>query len=51
VNGKNINLEMGRAGLAIAYRGRLPKGFDLTPYLEAETEAREAKRGMWSSEV
>ena len=48
---KKINLEMGRAGLAIAYRGRLPKGFDLTPYLEAETEAREARRGMWRSEV
>ena len=49
LNGKDINLEMGRAGLAIAYRGRLPKGFDFTPYIEAE--AREAKRGMWSSEV
>lgn len=48
---KKINLEMGRAGLAIAYRGRLPKGFDLTPYLEAEPEAREAKRGTWRSEV
>jgi len=46
LNGKNINLEMVRAGLAIAYRGRLPEGFDLTPYLEAETEAREAKKGM-----
>lgn len=51
VNDKNINLEMGRVGLAIAYRGRLPKGFDLTPYIEAETEAREARRGMWSLEV
>jgi micrococcal nuclease len=51
LNGKNINLEMVRAGLTVAYRGRLPEGFDLTPYLEAETEAREAKKGMWSSEV
>jgi len=41
---------MVRAGLAIAYRDRLPKGFDSTPYIEAEAEAREAKRGMWSSE-
>jgi endonuclease YncB( thermonuclease family) len=48
---KKINLETGRASLAIAYRGRLPKGFDLTPYIEAETEAREARRGMWSLEV
>jgi endonuclease YncB( thermonuclease family) len=25
-----------------------PKGFDSTPYLEAEREVRETKRGMWS---
>jgi len=48
LNSKNINLEMARAGLAKAYRGRLPKGFDSTPYLKAEAEAKEAKRGMWS---
>jgi micrococcal nuclease len=51
LNGKNINLEMVRAGLAVAYRGRLPKGFDITPYLEAERDAREARRGIWSPEV
>jgi len=48
LNGKNINLEMVKAGLAEVYRGRPPKGFDSTPYLEAEREAREANRGMWS---
>jgi len=50
VKGKNINLEMVKAGLAVAYRGTLPKGFDSTAYLEAEAEAREAKRGIWSLE-
>jgi micrococcal nuclease len=51
INGKDINLEMVRAGLAVAFRGRAPKGFDPTPYIEAETEAKQARRGMWSLEV
>jgi len=46
LNGKNINLEMVRAGLAVAYRGRLPKGFNITPYLQAKRDAREARRRM-----
>jgi micrococcal nuclease len=50
-NGKNINLEIVRTGLAVAYRGRLPKGFDIMPYLQAQRDAREARRGMWSLEV
>ena len=45
---KNINLEMVRAGLAEVYRGKPPKGFDLTPYLQAEAEAKETQKGMWS---
>ncbi len=48
LDGQNINLEMVKAGLAEAYRGKAPEGFDTTIYLEAEAEAREAKRGMWS---
>jgi len=48
LNGKNINLEMVKAGLAEVYRGRLPRGFDSTPYLRAEAKAKEAKKGMWS---
>ena len=47
-DGKNINLEMVKAGLAEVYRGKPPKGFDTAPYLEAEKRAREAKTGMWS---
>ena len=47
LNGKNINLEMVKAGLAEVYRGKPPKGFDSTPYVKAEAEAKAAKRGMW----
>ena len=48
LEGKNINLEMIKAGLAEVYRGLAPKKFPLTPYWQAEKEAREAKMGMWS---
>jgi endonuclease YncB( thermonuclease family) len=46
--GRNINLEMLKAGLAEVYRGKPPKGFDLQPYWQSEKEARAANRGMWS---
>jgi endonuclease YncB( thermonuclease family) len=48
VNGKNVNLEMIKAGLAEVYRGPPAKGLDLEPYWKAEKAAREAGRGMWS---
>ncbi len=48
LDGKNINLEMVRAGLAEVYRGLAPKRFNLSPYWHAEKKAREAKMGMWS---
>ncbi len=44
----DINLEMVKAGLAEVYRGNVPKKFNLLPYWQAEKEAREDKRGMWS---
>ena len=47
VKGKNVNLEIVRLGLAEVHRENLPQGFDIGPYLKAEAEAREAKRGMW----
>ena len=50
VNGKNVNLEMVKAGLAEVYRGRPAKGFDNEPYQKAEDAARRAGRGMWSLE-
>jgi endonuclease YncB( thermonuclease family) len=37
-----------RAGLAEVYRGKPFRGFDKEPYLKAEAEARQAKKGMWS---
>jgi len=48
VDRKNVNLEMIKAGLAEVYRGRPPRGFDLSPYLTAEAQAKSQKRGMWS---
>lgn len=46
-DGKNINLEMIRAGLAEAYRGKMRQDFDLLPYLQAEQLARNMNLGMW----
>jgi micrococcal nuclease len=48
VEGKNVNLEMVRTGLAEVYRGRPAKGFDNVPYQEAEDAARRTGAGMWS---
>lgn len=48
LDGKNINLEMVKAGLAEAYRGNPPHGFDPAPYRNAERAARAEKRGMSS---
>ena len=44
-NGKDINLEMVKAGLSEVYRGKPPGGLALEPYLEAEKRAREAQKG------
>ena len=44
----DVNLEMIKAGLAEVYRGRQPKGLNVTPYREAEKVARMAGTGMWS---
>ena len=47
LDGINVNLEMVRVGLAEVYDGRPPRGFDTGPYMDAEKQARDAKRGMW----
>jgi micrococcal nuclease len=47
LNGKNINLEMVKVGLAEVYRGKPASGMDMRPYWMAEQEAKAAKRGMW----
>lgn len=48
IDGKNVNLRMVQVGLAEVYRGLPAKGFDLDPYWNAEKEALNAGRGMWS---
>ena len=48
VDKKNVNLELIKAGYAEVYQGKPPRGFDLSPYLTAETQAKIQKRGMWS---
>ena len=48
LQGKNINLEMIRAGLAELSGEELPRGLDLGPYREAQNEAMRSERGIWS---
>ena len=48
LDGKNVNLEMIKAGYAEVYRGTPAAGFDSAPYWKAEEEARAAKKGMWA---
>jgi endonuclease YncB( thermonuclease family) len=48
VDGKNVNLEMVKAGFAEVYRGTQAPGFDPAPYLEAERKAKDEKAGIWT---
>jgi endonuclease YncB( thermonuclease family) len=48
LKGKNINMEMIRAGLAEVSGEELPRDFDLGPYRQAQNEAIRFERGMWS---
>jgi endonuclease YncB( thermonuclease family) len=48
LEGKNINLEMIRVGLAEVYRGKPPHGLDMEPFQKAEIQAEQAKNGFWS---
>ena len=47
-DGKNVNLEMIKAGMAMVKRDKAPPNLDLTLFWQAEAEAREAKRGLWA---
>lgn len=49
-DGKNVNLEMVKAGLAEVCRGKAPHGLVLEPYLQAEEKAKADKIGMWAQE-
>jgi endonuclease YncB( thermonuclease family) len=46
LNGKDLHEEMLRQGWAVAYRQYLPAPLKRA-YIAAETEAKEAKRGIW----
>jgi endonuclease YncB( thermonuclease family) len=48
VDGKNVNSEMVKEGPAEVYKGKPASGFDNQPYWDAEQDARENMRGMWS---
>ena len=48
LEGKNINIEMIRAGLARTSSEKLLKKLEPGPYREVEKEARKAERGIWS---
>ena len=47
VDGKNVNIEMVKAGLAEVYRGTPASGQNVGPYWEAEQEAKRTGKGMW----
>lgn len=46
-DGKNINLEMIKTGLAEVYTGKPPRNFDLQVYLKEELKARRGRKGIW----
>jgi micrococcal nuclease len=48
INGKNVNLEIVKEGLAEVYRGKLPETLNIKPYKQAEEEAKKAGLGIWS---
>ena len=46
--GRNVNLELLRLGVAEVYQGKMPAGLDRAAYLDAQKEARQHQRGIWS---
>jgi len=48
VDGKDVNIDLLKAGLAEVYRGTPGTGPQMALYREAEKEARVAGRGMWA---
>lgn len=47
VGGRNLNLEMVKAGCAEVFRETPVSGFDIAQYQNAEAKARDQRRGMW----
>ncbi len=48
VSGRNISLELLESGLAEVYHGKLPEALDAQAYRQAETNARNSRKGLWS---
>ncbi len=48
VDGKNINIEMIKAGLTEVYRGKQSKNLDAQRYSKEEKKAKSSKLGMWA---
>lgn len=48
INNESANLKMVSEGWAEVYRGKPPRGFDLSPYQFAQAEAMKNKRGIWN---
>jgi endonuclease YncB( thermonuclease family) len=48
VDGKNVNLELVKSGLAEVYRGKAPRSFNAMPYRKAENVAKKEVKGIWS---
>jgi len=48
VSGKNVNIEMLKAGLAEVYRGKPATGLDLNLYKTTESKAKKDEIGIWS---
>lgn len=48
LDGKNINLEMARAGLAEVQQQEAPADFLLEPLIEAEKQAQSNQKGIWA---
>jgi micrococcal nuclease len=48
LDGKNLNLEMVRMGLAEVFDWEADRGPDFQVYLDAEANAQEEKIGIWS---
>jgi endonuclease YncB( thermonuclease family) len=48
LNKESANLKMVSEGWAEVYRGRPPRGLDLTAYQTAESDAQKNKKGIWS---
>ena len=50
INGRNVNVEMIKAGMVRVASGKAPPHYDLALFRKAEKSAREAKRGIWIQE-